>query len=163
MNVHSLSISVCDSDTLVLSASRVDEVAALSITTEGTDCEILMDRATVHALRDQLPATLAGLDRWISDTEECVKALEVQQQAADAVRRAEDLVAAVEQAGDAALATRLRQATAETTATASAVDAAVSTFVEAAIDADSATARLICALSQADDLVRRPGNRGGAC
>jgi hypothetical protein len=149
MSLDWLAGSVFDPDSVVLTVYRADEVASLVFRSVGMNCEIRMDRATVYALRNQLPAALAGFDRWDAETAGCVTAVEAQQRAVDAVTRATHLVAAVEQAGDAGLAARLRAAIAESTATASTVDAAVIAFEEATTDADSATNRLLHAIDLA--------------
>jgi hypothetical protein len=156
MSVTSLGISVTRSDSVYLLASRDNEVAYLVIETEDTHCEIQMERAFVEGLRDQLPATLAGLDLWAAETEACVQAREAGQRAVDATARALELAAGAERAGDHELAASLRKAAATASAQAKAVDDAVTVFGEAAVEADHATDRLIDLLGKAETAVNRP-------
>jgi hypothetical protein len=159
MSVNSLGISVDGADSVHLSASRVDEAACLVIKTDGAHCEIQMDRAVVEALRDQLPATLAGLDRWAAETAACVKAGAVEKRAVDAATRALDLAVVAEQAGDHKLAACLRKAATTASAQAKAVDDAVTAFEEATVDADHATDRLIDILGKAETALDQPRDK----
>jgi hypothetical protein len=162
MSVTSLGISMTRSDSMYLLASRDNEVAYLVIETEGTHCEIELERAFVEGLRDQLPATLAGLDRWAAETDACVKARKAGQRAVDATARALELAADAERAGDHELAASLRNAAATASGQAKAVDDAVIVFGDAAVEADHATDRLVDLLGKAEITLSRPAEPVGS-
>jgi hypothetical protein len=143
VSVISLGFSVDKTDSVHLAAGRGDGEAYLSIRTDGTDCEIRMDRAVVEGLRNQIPVALAGLDRYAVETEACVKANAAEKRAVDTAAQALDLAETAEQAGDHELAASLRSASATATEQASAVDAAVTAFEDAAVEAGHAADRLI--------------------
>ncbi|HEU5471115.1 MAG TPA: hypothetical protein VFV67_10715 [Actinophytocola sp.] len=164
MSVDSLGISVCATDSLYLVVSRAEEMAALVIKTEGTHCEIQMDRATVHALRDQLPAVLAGLNGWAAETERCLAVGAARRQAVDVAARAREVALAVEQAGEPTLAASLRRLANDASAKTTAVEVAVTAFEDAAVEVDGAAHRLIHLTGEAEDFLRglrgtRPAHR----
>lgn len=96
MSVDSVGITLDGHGSVSLWAKRCDESACLTIETNGTYCEIGMDRMHVEALRDQLPDVLAGLDRWAAEDDGYAKAGATEQRAIDAAARALDLAAAAE-------------------------------------------------------------------
>src|SRR6266545_4485476 len=99
MSVDSLGMTVDRHDSITFWASRSDEWAYLVIDTEGTHCEIQLDRPHVEAMRDQLPTVLAGLDRWAAEDDGCATAGVAEKRAVDTAARALDLAVAAEGAG----------------------------------------------------------------
>jgi hypothetical protein len=161
MNVASLGLTLTECDAVTMWANRSAELACLVIDTEGTYCEILMDRVHVEALRDQLPSTLAGLDTWAAEDAGCEKAGAAEQQAGAAAARALDLAAAADRAGSRDLAASLRVAAAEATAKATAVGAHVRAFADATAEADFAVEKLTYAMNKAGAALRTPTKRNG--
>lgn len=158
MSVDSVSISLDGNGSVRLWTRRCDESAFLVIETSGTYCEIAMGRTQVEALRDQLPETLAGLDRWATEDDGCAKAEAAEQRTLQAAARALDLAAAVEGLGVHHVATSLRAAAAEVSGKVEAADAAVRAFENATVEADSATEKLNYAMSEAAAVLRRLRN-----
>lgn len=138
MSVDSLGLTLGAGDPIRFWASRTDESACLVIKSDGTHCEIGMDREHVEALRDQLPEVLAGLDLWAAEQEACEWAGMVEQRAVDAAAQALDVAVAAEE-----LAASLREAAAEASARAEAVDSAVRAFEAATAEADHAACKLV--------------------
>lgn len=143
MSVDSLGLTLGKGDPVTFWAGRTDESACLVLRSDGTHCEIGMDREHVEALRDQLPDVLAGLDRWAAEQEGCETAGIAEKRAVDAAARALEVAVAAEQAGAHELAVSLREAAAQASATADAVDATVWAFEAATNEADNAATRLV--------------------
>jgi hypothetical protein len=156
MSVDSIGMTLSTRDSIRFWASRSEEWACLTIKTEGTYCEIAMDREHVEAVRNQLPDVLAGLDLWAAEQAECEKAGIAAQRAVTAAARALDLAMAAETAGAADVAASLRKVATEASAKADAVDAAVQAFENAAAEADQAAEKLTFATDEAETALRRP-------
>ena len=159
MSVDSLGLTLGKGDSITFWVSRSDESACLVIKSDGTHCEIGMDRKNVEALRDQLPDVLAGLDRWAAEQQACEKAGIAEKRAVDAVAQALEIAVAAEQAGAHELAASLREAAAQASTKADAVDATVQAFENATADADHAASTLVYLTGQVDTELDRV--RGG--
>jgi hypothetical protein len=158
MGLDSLGLTLGTGDPIRFWASRTDESACLMIKSDGTHCEIGMDREHVEALRDQLPDVLAGLDQWAAEQEACEKSGIAEKRAVDAAAHALDVAVAAEQAGAHDLAASLREAAAEASARANAVDATVRAFEAATVEADYAACKLAHLTGEVDaELARMRG------
>jgi len=170
----SFSLDACGS--VKLWARRSVQSVTLLIETRGTYCEIGLEQGHLHALREQLPDTLAGLDRWVAEEQGCVKAADAEERAVDAVARAVTLAVAAEQVGASDAAVSLREAAAEATARAEAANAAVRAFEDATLEVDFAVEKLNYASNETERALQRlqdgvcPGEHettgvlaGGAC
>jgi hypothetical protein len=162
LSVDSLGMSLDTHASVRLWARRTEELAWLVIGAGNrAQYEIRMERAHVEALRDHIPAVLAGLDRWAAEDRACERAEQAGRRATEVTAAALDQAASAEAAGAHELAAALRAAVAEAREKAGAVDEAVLTFETATAEADAASDRLLRETRRAAIALATPNRPSG--
>lgn len=155
----SIGLHVGHKEPVTLLASRGQGDVCLTI--GDSDAEIRLERPHVEALRDQIPAALAGLDQFDVDNAACDKASEAGQRATGAAARAREAADEAELMGDFGRMSALLAAAEQAEAAAGAVDAIIAAVDDAAITADNA-AEYALDLAAGRTLGSEPAGPGGS-